>query len=126
MPGVASKIMYAVLDFMLPRWPSGKRICLPMQEMHVRFLGTEDPLEEEIAACSSMFACLGNPMDRGAWRGYSLWGHKELDTTENVCIQAPVLYRRILIYAAMPRSSNPVLILNVLNLTLRLEMEDLS
>ena len=28
------------------------------------------------------YSCLGNPMDRGAWRGYSPWGHKELDTTE--------------------------------------------
>ena len=54
MPGLASKIMYAVLDFMLPWWPSAKRICLPMQEMQVRFLGTEDPLEEEMAACSSI------------------------------------------------------------------------
>ena len=25
-----------------------------MQEMQVRFLGTEDPLEEEMAACSSI------------------------------------------------------------------------
>ena len=22
------------------------------------------------------YSCLGNPMDRGAWWGYSLWGHK--------------------------------------------------
>ena len=56
MPGLASKIMYAVLDFMLPWWPSAKRICLPMQEMQVRFLGTEDPLEEEMAACFSILA----------------------------------------------------------------------
>ena len=26
-------------------------------------------------------SCLGNPMDRGAWRA-SPWGHKESDTTE--------------------------------------------
>ena len=25
---------------------------------------------------------LENPMDRGAWGGYSPWDHKELDTTE--------------------------------------------
>ena len=28
--------------------------------------------------------CLENPMDRGAWIGYSPWGHKELDTTERL------------------------------------------
>ena len=27
-------------------------------------------------------SCLENPMDRGAWRRYSLWGHEESDTTE--------------------------------------------
>ena len=28
------------------------------------------------------YSCFGNPMDRGAWRGYSPWGCKESDTTE--------------------------------------------
>ena len=32
-----------------------------MQEMQVRSLGQEDPLEKEMAS-------LGNSMDRGAWR----------------------------------------------------------
>ena len=27
------------------------------------------------------YSCLGKPMDRGAWQGYSSWGHKESDTT---------------------------------------------
>ena len=27
------------------------------------------------------YSCPGNPMDRGAWWGYSAWGHKELDMT---------------------------------------------
>ena len=34
-----------------------------MQEIYVRSLGGEDPLEKEMATHSS----LGNPMDRGAW-----------------------------------------------------------
>ena len=34
-----------------------------MQETRVRFLGWEDPLEEDMAAYP-----LENPMDRGAWR----------------------------------------------------------
>ena len=28
------------------------------------------------------YSCLKNPMDRGAWRGYSPWGLQESDTTE--------------------------------------------
>ena len=35
-----------------PRWLSGKRICLPTQEMLDCSLGWEDPLEEELAALS--------------------------------------------------------------------------
>ena len=27
------------------------------------------------------YSWLGNPMDRGAWVGYSTWRHKDLDTT---------------------------------------------
>ena len=38
-----------------------------MQETQIRSLGQEDPLEKEITAHSSIL-CLGNPMDRGAWR----------------------------------------------------------
>ena len=45
--------------------------------MWVRSLGGEDPLEKEMATRSSILA----------WRisstGYSPWGHKETDTTEN-------------------------------------------
>ena len=36
------------------------------QEMWVRSLGLEDPLEKEMATRSSMFA-QKNPMDREAW-----------------------------------------------------------
>ena len=35
--------------------------------------GNDNPLQ---------YYCLENPMDRGAWRGHSAWGHKELDMTE--------------------------------------------
>ena len=37
------------------------------QEMWVRSLGREDPLEKEIATHSNIL-CLENPMDRGAWQ----------------------------------------------------------
>ena len=38
-----------------------------MQEMWVRPLGQEDPLEEEMAN-SLQYSHLENPIDRGAWR----------------------------------------------------------
>ena len=44
-----------------------QRIHLPVQEMWVRFLGREDPLEKEMATHSSTLAW-ENPMDRGAWK----------------------------------------------------------
>ena len=40
----------------LPRWLSGKRIHLPMQETQVPSLGQEDPLQEEMATDSSILA----------------------------------------------------------------------
>ena len=41
-----------------------------MQETQVQPLGGEDPLEKEMPRNShvSQNSCLGNPMDRGAWR----------------------------------------------------------
>ena len=32
------------------------------------------------------YSCLENSMDRGAWWGYSPWGHKESDTTEQLTL----------------------------------------
>ena len=43
----------------IPRWHSGKRICLPMQEtqeMWVRSLDREDSLEKEMATHSGILA----------------------------------------------------------------------
>ena len=37
-----------------------------IQEMMVRSLGGEDPLEKEVATHSNIL--LGNPKDRGAWQ----------------------------------------------------------
>ena len=53
-----------------------------MRETQVQFLGQEDPLEKGMATHS--YSCLENPMDKGVWQGYSLWGHKELDMTEQL------------------------------------------
>ena len=65
--------------------PSGSAVKnLPtVQEMWVRSLGWEDPLEEGMATRSSILAWR-IPMDRGAWQLQRVcpWGCKELDTTE--------------------------------------------
>ena len=53
-----------------------------MQEIWVWSLGWEYPLEEGMATHSSILAWR-IPMDRErSLAGYSLWGHKEPDTTE--------------------------------------------
>ena len=70
----------------LPRWPSGNRICLPVQETQetqVRSLGQEDPLEGEMASLSNILAW------KIPWTeepGYSPRGCKESDTTKHTCI----------------------------------------
>ena len=51
-----------------------------MQELRVLSLGREDPLEEEMAAYSSLHA-KKNPMHRGAWWATVYGVAKELDTT---------------------------------------------
>ena len=55
-----------------------------MQETQVQSLGREDPLEKGMATHSSILAW------RIPWTedlaGYSLWGSKELDTTERLML----------------------------------------
>ena len=48
-----------------------------MQETWVQSLGWEDPLEKGMATQSSCF-CLGNPLDRGAWRATVHGGCKRI------------------------------------------------
>ena len=38
-----------------------------MQELQFQSLGQEDPLQKEMAT-HFQYSCLGDPMDRGAWR----------------------------------------------------------
>ena len=54
-----------------------------MWETWVQSLGWEDPLEEVMATRSSIPAWR-IPMDRGAWGGYSPWGRRESDMTEQL------------------------------------------
>ena len=53
----------------LPKWLSGKKIHVPMQELQetwVQFLGRGDSPGEENGN-PLQYSGLGNPMDRGAW-----------------------------------------------------------
>ena len=50
-----------------------------MQETQVQFLGQEDPLEKEMVT-TPVYSCLGNSLDRGAWRATVHGVAKELDT----------------------------------------------
>ena len=50
-----------------------------MQETWVRSLGWEDPLEKEMATCSSILP--GKSHGQRSLVGYSSWVHKEWDTT---------------------------------------------
>ena len=63
-----------------------ERICLSMQEtqeMGVRSLGQEDPLEQEMATCCSILAWKSH--GQRSLAGYSPWVCKESDTTEHDC-----------------------------------------
>ena len=57
--------------------------CLStMRETGVRALGWEDSLEKEMAVHSSTLP--GKSHGQRSLIGYSLWGHKESDTTERL------------------------------------------
>ena len=53
-----------------------------MWETRVRFLGQEDPLEKEMASHSSTLAW--KIRGRRSLIGYSPWGRKDLDTTDQL------------------------------------------
>ena len=52
------------------------------QETQVQSLGGEDPLEKEMAATPVFLP--GKSHGQRSLMGYSLWGSKELDTTERL------------------------------------------
>ena len=54
-----------------------------MQETRVRCLGWEDPLEKGMATHSSI---LGEFHGQRRLAGFSPWGHKESDTTEQLTL----------------------------------------
>ena len=54
-----------------------------MRETQVRSLGQEDPLGKEVAICSSILAWKFSWTQRSL-AGYSPWGHKGSDVTEQL------------------------------------------
>ena len=81
-----------------------------MRETWVQSLGWEDPLEESMATHSSILAWRILKA-RGAWLGYSPWGRKESDTTEQLTTQyiCPELcgFSPLLIHSFIHHSSSP-------------------
>ena len=66
-----------------PRWLSGKRICLPTQELQetlVQSLNREDPLEKGMQPTPVFLPGESHGQERLV--GCNPWGYKELDTTE--------------------------------------------
>ena len=53
-----------------------------MQEPQVQFLGREDPLEKGLATHSVLLPV--KYQGQRSLADYSLWGHKESDTTEQL------------------------------------------
>ena len=58
------------------------------QEMQVRFLGWEDPLEKEMA---THYSCVGKPKDTGSLEGCRPWGRLESDMAEQLSMYIPKL-----------------------------------
>ena len=57
------------------------------QEIRVQSLGQKDPLEKEVATHSVFLP--GKSHGQRSLAGYSPWGHKELDTTEQLNMKLP-------------------------------------
>ena len=55
-----------------------------MQETQVQSQDWKDPLEMEKATCSTPLFLPGKSHRRRSLEGYHPWGHKELDTTEQL------------------------------------------
>ena len=55
-----------------------------MWETRLQSVGGDNPLEKEVATHSSILSCLGKSHGQRSLTGYSPWGHKEMDTTEQL------------------------------------------
>ena len=68
------------------------RIRLPMQETGIPSLGWEDTLEKKWQATPIFL--LGESHGQRNLVGYSPWGRKESDTTEQLCSMHPIVKQR--------------------------------
>ena len=60
--------------------------CSPSQRTAGEFplcLSLKEYLSGYFIGYPLQYSCLENSVERGAWAGYSPWGHKESDTTEH-------------------------------------------
>ena len=57
-----------------------------VQEIWVRFLDSEDPLEEELHSNSLQYSCLENSHGQRSLADYSPWDCQESDTTERLSL----------------------------------------
>ena len=57
------------------------------------------------------YSCLENSMDRGACRGYSPWGDKELDTNEQLNVST-ILCQGVHMHAKHPRKAKVSLVVD--------------
>ena len=64
-----------------------------IQEIRVQSMGQEDPMEKGMAAHSSILA--GEFHGQKSLAGYSPWGHKESDTTEQLSTAQHKSYREL-------------------------------
>ena len=67
-------------------WVKNPPAVQETRETQARSLGRGDPLEKEMATQSSILP--EKPHRQRSLEGYSPWGHKELDKTEQACMQA--------------------------------------
>ena len=51
------------------------------------------------------YSCLEKPMDRGVWQGYSSWGHKKYDRTEQLTLPLTYWhYKRLILCVSLASS----------------------
>ena len=65
----------------MAQWVKSPPAMQEMQETWIRHLGGGDTLEEGMATILVFLP--GEPRGQRSLVGYSLWGHKELDTAES-------------------------------------------
>ena len=74
-----------------------------MQETQIQSLGWEDPLEKGMATHSSI---PGESHVQRSLAGYSPWGHKKLDTTEQLTLAQERIYALLILGCIVRKGGN--------------------